>query len=267
VLESAFTSAADVGAAVYWYLPVRLLMKDQFRSDLIIGKVTTPILMLHGDRDAIVPIALGERLYSLAQARKRFVRFPGAGHNDLAEHGALAEAMRFIEEGTARAESSERGPTRAPGSAGRTGCGARLHGQQALSLHAFARKLAGAAYRLCFLARFSFRWLFVMAAKLHLAENALALHLLFQRFECLIDIVVANENLHAGFLCCSRMHGAQPAICTSAQPAFGRACSRGRLKSPTAAASIAAEQRDMPHLAAWARSAPAIEMKACARMA
>jgi uncharacterized protein len=104
VLESAFTSAADVGAAVYWYLPVRLLMKDQFRSDLIIRKVTAPILMLHGDRDAIVPIALGERLYSLAQARKRFVRFPGAGHNDLAEHGALAEAMRFIEEETARAE-------------------------------------------------------------------------------------------------------------------------------------------------------------------
>jgi hypothetical protein len=38
-----------------------------------------------------------------------------------------------------------------------------------------------------------------MAAKLHLAENALALHLLFERLEGLVDIVVANENLH----CCS----------------------------------------------------------------
>jgi hypothetical protein len=35
-----------------------------------------------------------------------------------------------------------------------------------------------------------------MAAELHLAENPLALHLLFQRLEGLIDIVVANENLH-----------------------------------------------------------------------
>jgi hypothetical protein len=35
-----------------------------------------------------------------------------------------------------------------------------------------------------------------MAAKLHFAENALALHLLLQRFEGLIDIVIADENLH-----------------------------------------------------------------------
>jgi hypothetical protein len=36
-----------------------------------------------------------------------------------------------------------------------------------------------------------------MAAKLHLAENALALHLLLERLEGLIDVVVTNENLHA----------------------------------------------------------------------
>jgi pimeloyl-ACP methyl ester carboxylesterase len=33
ILESPFTSAADIGAGVYWYLPVRLLMKDPFYSD------------------------------------------------------------------------------------------------------------------------------------------------------------------------------------------------------------------------------------------
>src|SRR5262245_47189786 len=46
----------------------------------------------------------------------------------------------------------------------------------------------------------SFGGLFVVAAELHLAENALALHLLLQRLEGLVDIVVANENLHALFL-------------------------------------------------------------------
>jgi hypothetical protein len=39
-----------------------------------------------------------------------------------------------------------------------------------------------------------------VAAKLHFAENALALHLLLQRLEGLIDVVVANENLHESFL-------------------------------------------------------------------
>jgi hypothetical protein len=36
-----------------------------------------------------------------------------------------------------------------------------------------------------------------MTAELHLAENALALHLLFQRLEGLVDVIIANENLHA----------------------------------------------------------------------
>src|SRR5262249_30784559 len=58
ILQSPFTSAADVGAHTYWFVPVRLLMKDQFRSDLRIGKVTAPVLVLHGDRDDIVPMAL-----------------------------------------------------------------------------------------------------------------------------------------------------------------------------------------------------------------
>jgi len=39
-----------------------------------------------------------------------------------------------------------------------------------------------------------------MAAELHLAEDALTLHLLLQHFEGLVDIVVTDENLHAAFL-------------------------------------------------------------------
>jgi hypothetical protein len=98
VLEAGFSSAADVGAGVYWYVPVRLLMKDQFRSDLRIGKVTAPVLMLHGDRDNIIPIALGERLYALINAPKRFVRFPGGGHENLGLRGAIEAAKQFLAE-------------------------------------------------------------------------------------------------------------------------------------------------------------------------
>ena len=43
ILQSPFTSTADIAAARYWYVPVRLLMKDQFRSDLRIAKVTAPV--------------------------------------------------------------------------------------------------------------------------------------------------------------------------------------------------------------------------------
>ena len=96
VLEAPFTSAADVGARAYWFLPVRLLMKDPFHSDARIGKVTVPLLILHGVRDGVVPIALGERLFSLANEPKRFLRFADGAHNDLDRYGALDAVRAFL---------------------------------------------------------------------------------------------------------------------------------------------------------------------------
>jgi fermentation-respiration switch protein FrsA (DUF1100 family) len=96
VLEAPFTSAADVGARAYWFLPVRLLMKDQFRSDLRIARITAPLLFLHGARDWVVPITLGERLYALANQPKSFVRFSDGGHEDLDLYGAQSAVRAFI---------------------------------------------------------------------------------------------------------------------------------------------------------------------------
>jgi fermentation-respiration switch protein FrsA (DUF1100 family) len=97
VLEAPFTSAADVGALHYWFVPVRVMMKDQFRSDLLAAKVTAPVLVVHGENDAVVPVTLGERLYGLIRAPKRFVRIAGAGHDDLGAR-AVAAAKQFIAE-------------------------------------------------------------------------------------------------------------------------------------------------------------------------
>jgi fermentation-respiration switch protein FrsA (DUF1100 family) len=97
VLEAPFLSAVDIGASAYPYVPVRRFMKDQFRSDLRIGKVSAPVLLLHGDRDTVVPIESGERLYALITAPKRFVRIAGGGHNDLGARG-VEGAKSFLSE-------------------------------------------------------------------------------------------------------------------------------------------------------------------------
>src|SRR5690349_2810024 len=86
VLEAPFASAVSVAASVYPFVPVRFLMKDQFRSDLRIRNVKAPVLIVHGDRDTVIPIESGERLYSLIDGPKRFVRVAGAGHEDLGMH-------------------------------------------------------------------------------------------------------------------------------------------------------------------------------------
>ena len=73
-------------------------MKDQFRSDLRVAKVTAPVLVLHGDRDQVVPIASGQLLYKLITSPKRFVRLAGGGHENLGHFGVVEEARKFVAE-------------------------------------------------------------------------------------------------------------------------------------------------------------------------
>ena len=73
--------------------------------------------------------------------------------------------------------------------------GGALPGQQAFALQALALQLAEAADGLGPLARPLFARLLVMATELHLAEDALTLHLLLQRLQRLVDVVVANDDL------------------------------------------------------------------------
>jgi fermentation-respiration switch protein FrsA (DUF1100 family) len=96
ILEAPFTSARDVAAHHYWYLPVSLLMKDQFRSDQRIGKVTASLMIMHGVQDRTVPYAMGERLFDLANKPKHIVRFLDGGHEDLDANGALNAVARFL---------------------------------------------------------------------------------------------------------------------------------------------------------------------------
>ena len=71
-------------------------MKDQFRSDERIAKVTAPILILHGLHDQIVPYAMGERQFELTKAPRHIVRFLDGHHEDLDSNGALHAVARFL---------------------------------------------------------------------------------------------------------------------------------------------------------------------------
>jgi len=96
ILDAPFFSAAEIGARAYPFVPVRWLMKDPFRSDLRIARVTAPLLVMHGERDGVVPIASGERLFALANEPKRMVRFPLGRHVDLDDHGAEEAVKAFL---------------------------------------------------------------------------------------------------------------------------------------------------------------------------
>ena len=70
ILESPFTSMIDAGKTKYPYLPVKFLLKDKYESNKKIQNIKTPILIMHGKVDNIVPFYMGEKMYYLANEPK-----------------------------------------------------------------------------------------------------------------------------------------------------------------------------------------------------
>jgi fermentation-respiration switch protein FrsA (DUF1100 family) len=83
ILESAFTSIPDMARAAYPFLPpVGPLIRTRYDTLAKVPRLALPLLVLHGERDDIVPPAQGRRVFEAAGGPKRFVIIPGAGHND-----------------------------------------------------------------------------------------------------------------------------------------------------------------------------------------
>ena len=61
ILESPFTSMVDAGASKYPIFPIRLLLKDKYESDKKIKNINSPILIMHGEADRIVPFWMGKK--------------------------------------------------------------------------------------------------------------------------------------------------------------------------------------------------------------
>jgi len=89
VLESGLSSAADMAGVVIPWLPrfVRGLTKNKLDTVGKLPRVGCPVLVAHGDRDEIIPVEQGRRLFDAAPEPKRLQIVPGAGHNDLTAVG------------------------------------------------------------------------------------------------------------------------------------------------------------------------------------
>ncbi len=84
VLQSAFTSVRDMGRLHYPFVPTAMV-PDAYPNLRRIAQLRAPLLVVHGDRDEIVPVAHGRVLFEAAPQPKRLEIVRGAGHNDLIE--------------------------------------------------------------------------------------------------------------------------------------------------------------------------------------
>ena len=70
ILESPFTSMIDLGKKHYPIFPIKLLLKDKYESEKKIKNLKSPLLVMHGKKDKIVPFYMGKKIFDMANNPK-----------------------------------------------------------------------------------------------------------------------------------------------------------------------------------------------------
>lgn len=81
IVESSFTSAVEMAAHFYPYMPVRLISRLQYPVADYVARVECPVLIIHSRDDEIIPFAMGKALYEAAPAPKAFLELVGDHNN------------------------------------------------------------------------------------------------------------------------------------------------------------------------------------------
>ena len=97
ILESPFTSMVDAGKTKYPFFPIGLLLKDKYESDKKIKNIKSPILVMHGEVDRLVPFWMGKKMYELANEPKYFFFSEYDDHMMEYNEKLLNEIKKFID--------------------------------------------------------------------------------------------------------------------------------------------------------------------------
>jgi hypothetical protein len=80
ILESTFSCMSDVASQAFPFLPVSVILREQYNSEAIVRELQVPVLVFHSREDEVVPFQTGEKLFSAVPGPKRFVEIHGS-HN------------------------------------------------------------------------------------------------------------------------------------------------------------------------------------------
>ncbi len=98
VLDSPFTALTDLAAARHPFLPVRRFIFDRYETLKHIVKADAPVLVLHGEKDPIVPLPMGLQVFEAIKGPKRMITFPEGRHLDHGKFGSFDVVLRFLNE-------------------------------------------------------------------------------------------------------------------------------------------------------------------------
>lgn len=106
IIESSFTSAVEMVAHLYPFMPVRLISRLRYPVADYVARVECPVLIVHSRDDEIIPFAMGRALYEAAPAPKAFIELAGDHNNgfllsrDRYREGLAKFVADHLEDGT-----------------------------------------------------------------------------------------------------------------------------------------------------------------------
>ena len=96
ILETPFTSMINAAKEFYPYIPVNLLIKDRFENFKKIKNINSPILIMHGEKDTIVPFKMGKKMHQLANDPKYFYSTKHDDHMMVYDEPMINTLKNFI---------------------------------------------------------------------------------------------------------------------------------------------------------------------------
>lgn len=99
VQECGFTSMTEAAARHFWMFPVRILIKDRFKSLKRIRSLKAPLLVLHGEQDGTVPVIQGRKIFETAGSEDKTIKiYPEGRHINLYDFGASDDVLKWLYE-------------------------------------------------------------------------------------------------------------------------------------------------------------------------
>lgn len=101
ILHAPYDSFREfVRSRTAWLLP-RAIFRERYDSIRQIGRVTSPLLWIHGDQDRVIPQGRGRRLYDAALSTKYAALVKGANHFGIYTQAVFNQHIRFFAESCA----------------------------------------------------------------------------------------------------------------------------------------------------------------------
>ena len=98
ILESPYTSMIDMGKRFYPFLPIRILQKDKYNSLKKLNIIKSPILVLHGKSDTLVPFSMGKKIYDAANEPKYYYFPDFDNHMMTYDQNMMKNLSNFVNE-------------------------------------------------------------------------------------------------------------------------------------------------------------------------